>query len=344
MAKTERIYYGSISAKPGEKKIHYEPVLQMADGSDLHIPFCIMNGRYDGPKVVIGGCMHGDEYNGMIALVEAMRKINLEELHGSIIYMPVQNPIGFMVRSRLTLLSPSNTTDILNMAYSFPGNLRGDTTNRLTNWIFTEVVKAKPDLYLDMHTGALGNECALHTNLPSARINSEVVARSRELAAVFGLPLIIEPEPTDVGNYGQNGTCNTEMSRVGIPAFTAELGLGYSKIKESVDVGVRGIFNVLCYMKMLEGTPVLPKEKPIRLRAEVQYRANGSGITYFDVNVGQRVTKGMEMGRTISIFGETTEVIVTPEDGYIIQLRRMPTTYTGERIARIGLLYPDDAK
>ena len=48
MEKTEIISFGSASAKPGEKVIHYEPIMQMADGTYLNMPFSIMNGRYDG--------------------------------------------------------------------------------------------------------------------------------------------------------------------------------------------------------------------------------------------------------------------------------------------------------
>ena len=96
------------------------------------------------------------------------------------------------------------------------------------------------------------------------------------------------------------------------------------------------------HLGMLDGTPVLPSEPPIRLRTEVQYRANSGGITYWDVEPGDRISKGEIIGRTVSVFGDVTEIIRAPEDGYIIQLRRMPTTYTGERIARIGIPYPNE--
>lgn len=334
-----KVSFGGVSANPGEKIIHYEPILQMADGSNIHIPFSIMNGRFDGPSIVIGGCMHGDEYNGMIALVKAMQTIDLNKLHGSIICLPVENPIGFMIRSRLTLLSPSNSTDTLNPSRCWPGNPNGDTINRITSWIFREIRKLSPVLYLDLHTGAIGNECAYHAALPSSRVNPETVKKARELAIAFGLTLLMEPDPSDVGAYGQDGGTNTECSRIGIPAYTAELGLGYTYNKDSVAVGVQGIMNTLYYLKMLEGKPILPEQPPIRLKTEIQYRANGGGITSFDVNVGDKVTKGQVIGRTISIFGETTEIIKSPADGYIIQLRRMPTTYTGERVARIGIPY-----
>lgn len=342
MLKTKNISFGSVSAKPGERVTHYEPILQMADGSDLCIPFSILNGRHDGPTLILGGCMHGDEYNGLIALIEAMQKVDAEKLHGAIICMPVENPIGYMIRSRLTLLTPCNAVDTLNSSRCWPGNPNGDTLNRMVNWIFNEVVKVHPALYLDLHTGALGNECALHAALPSARVNPEAVAKTRDLAVAFGLTLLMEPDPNDVGNYGQDGGTNTEVSRVGIPAYTAELGLGYSMVQESVQAGVQGILNTMYYLKMLEGTPVLPAAKPIRLRTEVQYRANSGGITYWDVGVGDKIIKGQELGRTVSIFGDVTEIIHAPEDGYIIQLRRMPTTFTGERIARIGIPYPEE--
>ena len=342
MEKTEIISFGSASAKPGEKVIHYEPIMQMADGTYLNMPFSIMNGRYDGPTLVLGGCMHGDEYNGLIALVEAMQEVDLEELHGAIICLPVENPIGFAIRSRLTLLSPCNAVDTLNPSRCWPGNPNGDTINRIVSWLFKEIVKVNPALYLDLHTGALGNECVLHAALPSARVNPEAVAKTRELAIAFGLTLLMEPDPNDVGNYGQDGGTNTEVSRVGIPAYTAELGLGYSMVRDSVKTGVQGIFNTMYYLGMLDGTPVLPSEPPIRLRTEVQYRANSGGITYWDVEPGDRISKGEIIGRTVSVFGDVTEIIRAPEDGYIIQLRRMPTTYTGERIARIGIPYPNE--
>ena len=86
-------------------------------------------------------------------------------------------------------------------------------------------------------------------------------------------------------------------------------------VRDSVKTGVQGIFNTMYHLGMLDGTPVLPSEPPIRLRTEVQYRANSGGITYWDVEPGDRISKGEIIGRTVSVFGDVTEIIRAPEDG-----------------------------
>ena len=59
------ITVGDVSANPGEVKEGYALSVELRDGSPIRVPVIIMNGKEDGPHVVIVAGTHPTELVGV---------------------------------------------------------------------------------------------------------------------------------------------------------------------------------------------------------------------------------------------------------------------------------------
>ena len=88
-AAKSRIFHQLDFDRPG-KQIGYLRVPQSRDGgawSTIEIPIAIVNGS-PGPRVLFTGGVHGDEYEGQIAVSRLARRLDPQGLRGRVILMP----------------------------------------------------------------------------------------------------------------------------------------------------------------------------------------------------------------------------------------------------------------
>ena len=65
-----------------------------------HIRVC--NGAMEGPRIALLGVQHGDEYSGMEIINRIIDDMNPSELSGSLVTVPVSNPLAFNTARRIT--------------------------------------------------------------------------------------------------------------------------------------------------------------------------------------------------------------------------------------------------
>ena len=68
--------------------------------------------------------VHGDEFEGIVALSRLMTSLGIEAMAGTVIALPVCNPFAFEAQSRAT---PAHI-DGTNLARAFPGDVTGTPT------------------------------------------------------------------------------------------------------------------------------------------------------------------------------------------------------------------------
>ncbi len=134
------------------------------------------------------------------------------------------------------------------------------------------------------------------------------------------------------------------LNNLRIPAFTAELGANSILDPQIVASSIKGVRNVLKWAGLLDGAQEEITEFPIlrsheRIRLHEHPRAKHSGLIYFLVEPGDRVTKGQPVARITDIFGRPLGdgYIRTEYDGYIIGLKTGTTVYPNDAIATIGI-------
>ncbi|MBV9545311.1 MAG: succinylglutamate desuccinylase/aspartoacylase family protein, partial [Chloroflexi bacterium] len=165
------------------------------------------------------------------------------------------------------------------------------------------------DVHVDLHTGGI---------FPTVDY-VYVWERSRELSVAFGSRYLFSP------SQPYQGTFSIPAAHKGIPFFTAELGGGSFLDAHYIEHGVRGIFNVMRQLKMLDGDVVRPPQQTIVTEMAV-IRPRFGGVLYPEITLdrlGAEVRGGTLLGRVVSPYTfDTLEEIRSPfERGIMILLR-----------------------
>jgi N-alpha-acetyl-L-2,4-diaminobutyrate deacetylase len=207
----------------------------------LEIPI-VMVRNGSGPTVLLTGGVHGDEYEGQIAVSRLARELDPATVQGRVIMMPAVNIPAVLHDTRL---SPVDDRD-LNRC--FPGDPAGTFSQMLAHFIDT-VILPLVDISVDLHTAGHSMESALSTNM---HYLADAAARQRTMAAAaaFGAPFNVVFWGVDEG-----ATLTSSVERRGILSLGTELG-GWGRVNiAGVRIGERGIRNVLQHFGVIAGTP-----------------------------------------------------------------------------------------
>lgn len=209
----------------------------------VEIPIVVINGAPGGARAMFTGGVHGDEYEGQIAVSRLSRELtDPQAIRGRLILMPMVDLPAALVGRRLCPL------DQRDLNRQFPGDPRGTFTQMLAHYI-DSVLLPRVDVLVEVHSGGHGMESALSTNMHWV---DDVAQRERQqaLAAAFGAPFNVVFWGVDEG-----ATLPSAAERRGILAIGTELG-GWGRVNvEGVRIAERGLRNVMKHLGMIDGTP-----------------------------------------------------------------------------------------
>ena len=205
----------------------------------VEIPIVVVkNGS--GPTVLLTGGIHGDEYEGPIAVSELARTLDPATIQGRVIMMPAVNIPAVMADKRL---SPVDNRD---MNRCFPGNPKGTFSEMLAHYL-DSVILPHVDISVDLHTAGHSGDSAPSTNMHHVG-DPELLKRTMDAAAAFGAPFNVV-----FGGVDEGATLTSSVERRGILSLGTELG-GWGRVNiEGVRIGRRGIRNILKHFGLMEG-------------------------------------------------------------------------------------------
>jgi len=152
------------------------------DGSawgNVMIPITVVRNG-EGPTALLSGGNHGDEYEGITALLKLANRLQPEQITGRVIIVPMLNHPAVLNGSRTSPLDGGN----LNRA--FPGNPAGTLTEKIADYL-TRYLVPLCDLALDIHSG--GRTLDLLPFAATHRMaDREFEARCLAAATAFGAP------------------------------------------------------------------------------------------------------------------------------------------------------------
>lgn len=207
----------------------------------VEIPIiCLKNGS--GPTLLFTGGVHGNEYEGPIAISKLARALDASAIQGRVILMPAVNIPAVLANTRLT---PADGRDINRC---FPGDPRGTFSHMLAHFM-DAVLLPHVDVSVDLHTAGHSADSALSTNMHY--INDPAIrAETMRVAAAFGAPFNAVFWGVDEG-----ATFTSSVERRGKISIGTELG-GWGRVNpEGVRIAERGILNVMKACGVLEGKP-----------------------------------------------------------------------------------------
>jgi len=197
----------------------------------IKMPVCrIKNG--EGPSLVLMAGNHGDEYEGELTLLKAIRLIEASDINGSLTILTSANTPAVMAAKRCSPFDGGN------MNRAFPGNPFGGPTQRMAHFIEHEIFP-RHEVVLDLHSGGTSMDhliCSLIERLG----DGERYQRGLELMRSMRLPY---------GMIADNGpdspTSMAAALRAGCIALSGEFGGGATATKTSMAVTQRAVDNLL---------------------------------------------------------------------------------------------------
>lgn len=254
------------------------------------------------PLALVVAGIHGDEYEGPAAVARLAAHLRPETMRGSVIAVPVANPMAFAAARRTT------PDDGLNLARTFPGNPRGSPTERLAAWLFECLVR-RAGYLVDLHSGGVE-----YRFLPLAGFYGapESPNPSFQAARRFGLPILWQLPETP-------GVLSREAWRNNIIAIGSEyLGAGQLS-EEGVSRYVDGVLSCLS----LWG--ILPEEHLLPVAGQVVTGdwplASATGLFRSRCELGEAVEAGRGLAEIIDLRGAVVQRFVAASSGIVLGLR-----------------------
>ena len=207
----------------------------------VEIPIIVVKNG-EGPTVLFTGGIHGDEYEGPIAVSRLARVLDPATDSGSRHHDAGRQRSCGSQRHPALARGQSRPESLLSGRPA--RNVFGDAGSFLDSVILPHV-----DVSVDLHTAGHSMDAALSTNmhyLPDA----ETRAKTMAAASAFGAPYNVVFWGVDEG-----ATLTSCVERRGILSLGTELG-GWGRVNiEGVRIGERGLLNVLRHSGLIEGTP-----------------------------------------------------------------------------------------
>lgn len=295
--------------------------------SNIIKPYFIDSG-HQGPRVLILGGVHGDEYEPMLACIELIRHLSTILIRGNVTIVPIANPSAYLAGSRMG-------QDKLDLARICPGNALGSDSERAANQVSVLIQKA--DYLIDLHTGGWLLDIypfagyMLHSSI-------KICEQQREMAKAFNLPLI----------WGTDSLLNGRTLSIArdaeVPAIYVEYGGGGAIRHKIVDTYKEGCCNVLFYLRMTKKRGTIKSnlkytiEDPTPNAGYLQQKmpAPKAGVFFPEISVGEMISKGQRWGTITTMPDGSIEIIQANDNGIALFLRTPGFVQQGDSLG--GLL------
>ncbi|HJM13134.1 MAG TPA: succinylglutamate desuccinylase/aspartoacylase family protein [Candidatus Thalassarchaeaceae archaeon] len=308
--------------KPGTIRHTEYDLLDVEIGESWPVPISVIHGSRPGPILTLLGAVHGDELVGPLALTYLCgpnfmgldRLIDPTVLAGTIRIIPIVNLPGYRTRSRYF-------PDRRDLNRAFPGNPESNTTSRVANGIWKNLVVGS-DYVVDFHSAAKGR-----TNIPQIRANLAHPSSNR-IARGFGIETILDSE-------GPKGSLRRTANEHDIACITFEGGGPDEADPESVQISMYGTINLLRSLRMLPGYPSKPRFRMLA-SGSVWIRSDQGGLLDILAPAGSFVEEE-EIVATVTdpeIPGESHD-ITSPVQGLLISTATHPFVNSGSPIGHL---------
>jgi len=306
----KKLFFGGLEAMPGEI------IKGFIDFGELKIPVVLINGKNDGPVILITAGIHGCEYNAICTGYQLIEDINPCELSGSVIILPIVNIVAF--KKRVQSICPLDNKNINRI---FPGDEKGSISERIANLIIRNVNNF--NYIIDIHCGNLIENISPYVSLTLSG-NKKVDEISMKMAESFGFPLI-------VSGSGIEGTLTSTVVKMGIPAIVAESGGMGVADERSINKLVRGIKQVMASFGLLS-FKTERKNRYIVMHNMNLVESDCEGIFYPLISPGQSLSKGDEIGIIKTYLGDIKQKILSPYYGIPFLVRSIPPVSKGDLV------------
>ncbi len=287
----------------------------------IQVPVLVARGFQEGPVLGLTAAVHGNELNGIPVIQRLFKELDINQLHGTIVGVPVVN-VPSLLRRRRRFIDGTDLNHIM------PGKPGGNVSEVYAFRFFHRIVNQFHYL-IDLHTASFGR---INSYYIRADMNDPVTA---QMARLQNAQIIVNNAPND-------GTLRGAASQMKIPAITLEVGDPNKFQKGMIRSGLTGIYNVLSYLKMLPVVIEKPDQKTVLCNTSYWIFTQTGGVLDVLPRITELVKKGDEIAIQRNIFGKVICKYFCPEDGIVIGKSVNPISQTGSRILHLGINFEEN--
>jgi hypothetical protein len=339
---------GTAEAGPGETATGYRTVTGLPVGGSENLPVTVLNGVDAGPTVWLTGTIHGDEPTGMAVTHDVAERIDVAELAGTVVCLPVMNPAGFRTNTRSSYYHDDDPN-----RYFGRDDVDSEVPPRVQQVVCERIysdIRTTADALVSLHTSWVATHpYTIQPRVPygeTRSVSDAAVLRDRlaELTAAFGMPVVNQFPPDETANRNLQHSLTGAAVADGIPAFTPELG-GRLVVEHDVAVAaVDGVWNVLHTLEMVEHPadrhPELALDPDSQLRRFDGPHTDVAGIVRYLVTEGDSVVAGDIVAEIVDPHGELKTEVVANRNGYVLSRRERAAVYENDVL--LDMAIPDD--
>ncbi|MED5390106.1 MAG: N(2)-acetyl-L-2,4-diaminobutanoate deacetylase DoeB [Pseudomonadota bacterium] len=281
----------------------------------------------EGPTALLTGGNHGDEYEGITALLKLANGLQAEQITGRVIIIPMLNHPAVLNGTRTSPLDGGN----LNRC--FPGDPTGTLTEKLADYL-TRYLVPLCDVVLDIHAG--GRTLDL---LPFAATH-RMVDKAFEARCLAGASAFGAPYTLFMAELEGSVLFDSVVEGQGKVFISTELRGGGTTTPETVALAERGVDNVLRFAGILPGEPEPVASRALEIPDSDAYRVSEhTGILEMTVALGDWVTAGEVIARVYSLerSGEAPQLYRAPYDAVLIGRRHPALVTVGDTFAVLAV-------
>jgi predicted deacylase len=285
------------------------------EGAFLDTALWAARGATPGPTLCVVSGIHGDEINSVEIARRSFHEVDAAKLSGTLIVVPVANAAGFRTMNRYMV-------DRRDLNRAFPGSMKGSVASIVASEIFERVIR-RCDYLVDLHTGS-----NFRTNVAQIRVDMKN-EKALALAENFGVGGIID-------GAGPRGSLRREAVEIGVPAIIYEAGPPYVFLEPEIELGTKGVLNVLDALGMYESG--VPHERSRKLAGSswVRVPRGQGGVFLTKVELGDEVMEGDLLGTVVDPVTDEVHEIRANRSGIVIGAALPQVVLSGYGVFHIG--------
>jgi predicted deacylase len=307
------------SFRKGEIHSFWVDIVANGVGQDILVPVMVARGLEDGPTLGVTAAVHGNELNGLSIVQKLFSELNLSNLKGTLIGLPVVNIPSVLNQER-------RFSDGEDLNRVFPGRKEGDASEVYSYRIFQRVV-SKFDYHIDLHTASFGRVNSFYIR---ANLSNPITKRMAELQQA---DIILDTS-------GEDGTLRTAAAELGIHSITVEVGDPNKFQKGMIRSGLEGIYKVMIDFGVMDGEHEEQAHQSIVCSRSKWIFSDKGGIMVVHPQVTDMIEVGDKIATVKNVFGEVVKEFYATEPGVVIGKHVHPINQTGARIIHLGTLHP----
>ena len=80
---------------PGTKMVYRQRITTFIDGQEIGFSILVVRGQKEGKTLIVCAGIHGDEYEGVVAIQECFRELDPSQIRGTLMGVPIVNEPAF---------------------------------------------------------------------------------------------------------------------------------------------------------------------------------------------------------------------------------------------------------